>query len=39
MILTEICRRGEGRRLRAVGQGYDHDLADLVRGHGVDVAE
>ncbi|MDX2523521.1 TerD family protein [Streptomyces europaeiscabiei] len=39
MILTEIYRRGEGWRLRAVGQGYDHDLADLVRGYGVDVAE
>ncbi|MFJ2257302.1 TerD family protein [Streptomyces sp. NPDC087844] len=39
MILAEIYRRGEGWRLRAVGQGYDHGLADLARGYGVDVAE
>ncbi len=39
MILAELYRRGEGRRLRAVGQGYDHGLADLARGYGVDVAE
>ncbi|MEV2215818.1 TerD family protein [Streptomyces sp. NPDC050997] len=39
MILAEIYRRGEGWRLRAVGQGYDHGLADLARGYGVDVGE
>ncbi|WEH43090.1 TerD family protein [Streptomyces sp. AM 2-1-1] len=39
MILAEIYRRGEGWRLRAVGQGYDHALADLARSYGVDVAE
>ncbi|MFI9169810.1 TerD family protein [Streptomyces lincolnensis] len=39
MILAEIYRRGEGWRLRAVGQGYDHGLAALARGYGVDVAE
>ncbi|MEV7233867.1 TerD family protein [Streptomyces sp. NPDC051020] len=39
MILAELYRRGEGWRLRAVGQGYDHGLADLARGYGVDVAE
>ncbi|MGW0673099.1 TerD family protein [Streptomyces sp. NPDC002746] len=39
MILAEIYRRGEGWRLRAVGQGYDHGLADLARRYGVDVAE
>lgn len=39
MILAEIYRRGDGWRLRAVGQGYDHGLADLARGYGVDVAE
>ncbi|MGW2277250.1 TerD family protein [Streptomyces sp. NPDC001770] len=38
MILVELYRRGEGWRLRAVGQGYDHGLADLARGYGVDVA-
>ncbi|MDF3143510.1 MULTISPECIES: TerD family protein [unclassified Streptomyces] len=39
MILAELYRRGEGWRLRAVGQGYDHGLGDLARGYGVDVAE
>ncbi|MDX3029365.1 TerD family protein [Streptomyces scabiei] len=39
MILSELCRRGEGWRLRAVGQGYDHGLADLARSYGVDVAD
>ncbi|MEW2073728.1 TerD family protein [Streptomyces sp. NPDC013433] len=39
MILAEIYRRGDGWRLRAVGQGYDHGLADLARGYGVDIAE
>nr|WP_206327744.1 TerD family protein [Streptomyces sp. S3(2020)] len=39
MILAELYRRGDGWRLRAVGQGYDHGLADLARDYGVDVAE
>ncbi|MDX3851903.1 TerD family protein [Streptomyces sp. AK02-01A] len=39
MILAELYRRGDGWRLRVVGQGYDHGLADLARGYGVDVAE
>ncbi|MFD4577502.1 TerD family protein [Streptomyces sp. NPDC058417] len=39
MILAELYRRGDGWRLRAVGQGYDHGLADLARGYGVDVDE
>ncbi|MFE6940505.1 TerD family protein [Streptomyces chartreusis] len=39
MILAELYRRAEGWRLRAVGQGYDHGLADLARGYGVDIAE
>ncbi|MFE0040959.1 TerD family protein [Streptomyces sp. NPDC059015] len=39
MILTEIYRRGPLWRLRAVGQGYDHGLAALARGYGVDVAD
>ncbi|MFH9424971.1 TerD family protein [Streptomyces sp. NPDC017529] len=39
MILAEVYRRGEGWRLRAVGQGYDHGLAELARGYGVDIAE
>ncbi|MEV6377940.1 TerD family protein [Streptomyces sp. NPDC051773] len=39
MILAELYRRAEGWRLRAIGQGYDHGLAELARGYGVDVAE
>ncbi|WP_369227165.1 TerD family protein [Streptomyces sp. R39] len=39
MILAEVYRRGEGWRLRAVGQGYDHGLASLARRYGVDIAE
>ncbi|MFJ9542543.1 TerD family protein [Streptomyces sp. NPDC101225] len=39
MILAEVYRRGEGWRLRAVGQGYNHGLAELARGYGVDVDE
>lgn len=38
MILAELYRRGPLWRFRAVGQGYDHDLAALTRGYGVDVA-
>ncbi|MEU1281175.1 TerD family protein [Streptomyces sp. NPDC005805] len=39
LILGEIYRRGPLWRFRAVGQGYEHGLADLARGYGVDVAE
>ncbi|WP_460366500.1 TerD family protein [Actinocorallia lasiicapitis] len=39
LILTEIYRREDLWRLRAVGQGYDHDLASLARSYGVDVVE
>ncbi|MEU6848382.1 TerD family protein [Actinacidiphila alni] len=39
MLLAEIYRRGEGWRLRAMGQGYDHGLVALARGYGVDVDE
>ncbi|MHA5048177.1 TerD family protein [Streptomyces sp. SD15] len=39
MILAELYRRGDSWRLRAVGQGYDHGLADLARVYGVDVSE
>lgn len=39
MLLAEIYRRGPVWRLRAIGQGYDHGLAELARGYGVDVAE
>lgn len=39
MILAEVYRREEGWRLRVGGQGYNHGLAELARGYGVDVAE
>ncbi|MFC8533441.1 TerD family protein [Streptomyces sp. NPDC057249] len=39
LILAELYRRGEGWRMRVVGQGYDHGLADLARGYGVDIAD
>ncbi|MFJ9025238.1 DEDDh family exonuclease [Streptomyces sp. NPDC102259] len=37
LLLAELYRRGPGWRVRAVGQGYDHRLADLARGFGVDL--
>ncbi|WP_016694246.1 TerD family protein [Rhodococcus rhodochrous] len=37
MVLAEIYRRAGKWRLRAVGQGYDDDLAALARRYGVDV--
>lgn len=37
MVLAEIYRRGSKWRLRAVGQGYDDDLAALARRYGVNV--
>ncbi|MFG3038116.1 TerD family protein [Streptomyces sp. NPDC048330] len=37
LLLAEIYRRGPRWRFRAVGQGYDHGLEELVRGYGVDV--
>ncbi|MFE2476980.1 TerD family protein [Streptomyces sp. NPDC059389] len=39
LILAELYRRGPLWRFRAVGQGYDHDLAAVARGYGVDIAE
>ncbi|MFD9303401.1 TerD family protein [Streptomyces sp. NPDC060048] len=39
MILAELYRRGPVWRFRAVGQGYDHDLAVMARGYGVDIAD
>lgn len=38
LLLAEVYRRGPGWRVRAVGQGYDHQLAALARGFGVDIA-
>ncbi|WP_435277843.1 TerD family protein [Rhodococcus yananensis] len=37
MVLAEIYRRAGRWRLRAVGQGYDDDLAALAVRYGVDV--
>ena len=37
MLLAELYRRETGWRVRAVGQGYDDDLAELAVRHGVDV--
>ncbi|KAB8162896.1 DNA polymerase III [Streptomyces sp. 3MP-14] len=37
LVLAEVYRRGPRWRLRAVGQGYDHGLADLARRYGVEV--
>jgi DNA polymerase-3 subunit epsilon len=39
MLVAELYRRGSQWRFRAVGQGYDHGLATLARGYGVDVAD
>ncbi|MFF8637027.1 CAP domain-containing protein [Streptomyces pilosus] len=39
LLLAEIYRRGEGWRLRALGQGYADGLAGLARDFGVDVAD
>ncbi|MET9425211.1 TerD family protein [Streptomyces sp. NPDC006540] len=39
LLLAELYRRGPLWRFRAVGQGYDHGLAALASGYGVDVAD
>ncbi|MFF4388292.1 TerD family protein [Streptomyces sp. NPDC001552] len=39
LILAELYRRGPLWRFRAVGQGYDRDLAAVARSYGVDIAE
>ncbi|MEU8772606.1 TerD family protein [Streptomyces sp. NPDC048606] len=38
LLLAEVYRRGAQWRFRAVGQGYDHGLEELVRGYGIEVA-
>ncbi|MEV6105320.1 TerD family protein [Streptomyces sp. NPDC051940] len=38
LLIAEIYRRGPVWRFRAVGQGYEHGLAVLARGYGVDIA-
>lgn len=37
LILAEFYRRGPLWRFRAIGQGYDHGLAALACGYGVDI--
>jgi DNA polymerase-3 subunit epsilon len=39
LSLVEVYRRGDVWRLRAVGQGWDSDLATLAREFGMDVEE
>lgn len=39
LLLAEIYRRGDGWKLRALGQGYADGLAGLARDFGVDVVE
>ncbi|WP_370248242.1 TerD family protein [Nocardioides sp.] len=39
LMLVDVYRRGDTWRLRAVGQGFDHDLAALLRDHGIDVTD
>ncbi|ANB04755.1 stress protein [Streptomyces ambofaciens] len=39
LLLAEFYRRGEGWKLRALGQGYADGLAGLARDFGVEVVE
>ena len=39
LLLAEIYRRGDGWKLRALGQGYADGLGGLARNFGVEVAE
>ncbi|GAA1545170.1 hypothetical protein GCM10009678_29750 [Actinomadura kijaniata] len=39
LLLAEVYRRGDGWRLRPVGQGHGHDLPELARSFGVDVED
>ncbi|MFD9936671.1 CAP domain-containing protein [Streptomyces massasporeus] len=39
LLLAELYRRGEGWKLRALGQGYADGLAGLARDFGVDVVD
>ncbi|MFJ6120299.1 DEDDh family exonuclease [Streptomyces sp. NPDC092129] len=39
LILAEVYRRGPFWRIRAVGQGHDHDLAATARAFGVDITD
>lgn len=37
VVLAELYRRGDGWKVRAVGQGYASGLAGLARDYGVDI--
>ncbi|HET9382640.1 MAG TPA: TerD family protein, partial [Streptomyces sp.] len=39
LLLAELYRRGDGWKLRALGQGYADGLAGLARDFGVDVTD
>ncbi|MEZ0157303.1 CAP domain-containing protein [Streptomyces althioticus] len=39
LLLAEVYRRGDGWKLRALGQGYADGLAGLARDFGVDVED
>jgi len=39
VVALEFYRRGDTWKLRAIGQGYDGGLADLITDHGVSVDE
>ncbi|MEV0127862.1 TerD family protein [Dactylosporangium sp. NPDC050688] len=39
LLLAHVYRRDDRWRLRAIGQGYDHGLAELATLHGVTVDE
>ncbi|MFE4581689.1 TerD family protein [Streptomyces chartreusis] len=39
VLLVELYRRGEGWKLRAIGQGYANGLAGLATDFGIDVAQ
>ncbi|MEE4590390.1 CAP domain-containing protein [Streptomyces sp. DSM 41524] len=39
LLLAEIYRRGDGWKVRAIGQGYADGLAGVARDFGVDVAD
>jgi len=38
MLLAELYLRADRWRVRVLGQGHDHGLAELLTSHGVDVA-
>ncbi|WP_413104828.1 CAP domain-containing protein [Streptomyces sp. Inha503] len=39
LLLAEVYRRGDGWKVRAIGQGYADGLAGVARDFGVDIAD